>query len=309
MRRGLLLLVGVIVLALAPALACAQISGLPSLGGFFGSGSGCAPAVGPGAAAAVYLGWMPGQENAVGASLDAQNAGAFNVRSINFKYQTSGLWLGGALPIQITDKLSFLGTGWYLFPSDGKADLRETVAANNWGNDWTKKDIWWFVDGAAVYGDANFAAIAGFRYDKFSTNVSSANINFNAGQQADLISQAFIPLIGVQGGYKSSVSALNVRAVGFPTMLGNAKANFTIDNTNRFEATGTYNGGHFLEFLAEYSRQMFANGDAGVFLRWNTTRVTSYVNGTTTIAPTTDDYLLSFNRNTWTFGGKVGLSF
>jgi hypothetical protein len=309
------------VLALTPALVCAQfggmpgLSGLPSFGGLFGSSSGCGDkAAGPGLAPAVYFGWMPGQDNNVGASLNAKNLGAFGLLDINFKYKTEGFWLGGALPVQISDNLTFIGTGWYLFPSDSTASLNESQNQrdqhlNLLANDWTKKDIWWFLDGVLAYGSSNFAAIAGFRYDKFSTNFSGANQIFVDGQNIDLISQAYIPLIGVQAGYKNSVSSLNVRMIGFPTMLGNTTANFTIDDTNRFEGTGTYNGGHFFELFAEYARQIFVNGDAGVFVRWNSTRVTSDVNATTTLAPTTDDYLMSFNRNTWTLGGKVGLSF
>ena len=321
MRRGLILLVGVMVLALTPALVCAQfggmpgISGLPGFGGFFGSGSGCgAGAATPAIAPSVYFGWMPEQENNVSAGLDAQNLGAWNIRTVNLKYRTGGFWLGGIVPVQLTEKVSFLGSGWYLFPSDSSAgqmwengEIRQV--AFNYGNDWTKKDIWWFVDGVLAYGDSNFSVLAGLRYDKFSTNYSGANINFNNGQQLDLIAQSIIPLLGVQAGYKSSASSLNVRIVGIPTNAGNAKVNFTVANNNRLEATGNYNGGHFLEVFAEYARQIFQNGDAGVFLRWNTTRVTSDVSATTTQAPTTDDYLLSFNRNTWTLGGKVGISF
>ena len=319
MRRGLLLLVGVLVLALTPALVCAQfggmpgISGLPSLGGFFKSGSGCGEAAAPGLMPAVYFGWMPGQENNVAASLNSQNAGAFGILNVTFKYRTEGFWLGGALPVPLADKLAFIGTGWYLFPSDSTAGIWESIGPapiTNWGNDWTKKDIWWFVDGVLAYGDSNLAVLAGLRYDKFSTNFSDANINFNNGQQVDIIAQSIIPLIGLQAGYKNSVSALNVRAIGIPTNAGNVKANFTIANNNRFESTGNYNGGHFFELFAEYSRQIFVNGNAGAFLRWNTTRITSDQSATTTLGPqTTDDYLLSVNRNTWTFGGMVGLSF
>lgn len=300
MRRGLLLLVGVIALALTPALSCAQfggmpgISGLPTLGNFFGSSSGCGDTKAPAFAPTVYFGWMPKQDNNVGLSLDAQNIGAFNIQNANFKYSTSGFWLGGALPLQLSDNLSIIGTGWYLFPSDNTADLsqalfpqRELIAYNN---NWDKKDIWWFLDGVLAWGNANFAALAGFRYDKFSTNFSGGDSNpFNLGQNIDIISHGYIPLIGAQAGYKSSVSSANVRIIGFPTMVGDATANFTIAAGNRLEATGNYNGGHFLEIFAEYARQFMANGDLGVFLRFNSTRVTADANADTTIAPTTGD--------------------
>lgn len=316
MRRGLLLLVAVIALAMTPALSCAQfggISGLPTFGNFFGSGAGCGDTKTPGLAPAVYFGWMPKQENNVGISLDAQNIGAWNIQTANFRYSTSGFWLGGALPVQLSDNLSIIGTGWYLFPSDNSADLTQSVFPARqltvYANNWDKKDIWWFLDGVLAWGNANFAALAGFRYDKFSTNFSSGNDPFNLGQNIDIISHAYIPLIGAQAGFKNSVSSANVRIIGFPTMTGDARANFTLAAANRFEATGNYNGGHFLEIFAEYARQFMANGDLGVFLRFNSARTTSDVSGDTTLAPNTGDYLLSFNRNTWTFGGKVGLSF
>ena len=46
----------------------------------------------------------------------AQNNGAANVREITVKLPTNGFWLGAALPVCLGENLSFVATGWYLFP-------------------------------------------------------------------------------------------------------------------------------------------------------------------------------------------------
>lgn len=320
MRRGLLLLVAVIALAMTPALSSAQfggISGLPTFGNFFGSGAGCGDPKTPGLAPAVYFGWMPDIDNGVGASLDAQRLGVGNITNIVLKYRTSGFWLGGALPVQLTDSISFIGTGWYLFPSDSTATINQWAAGQEqhnllFGASWNKRDVWWFVDGVFAWGNSNFSALLGLRYDKFSsrfdgpTNINGALIG--NGANADFISHGLIPLIGAQAGFKNSVSALNVRIVGIPTLAGDAKVNFTIDNATRLESTGNYNGGHFLEIFAEYSRQVFVNSNLGVFMRWNTARGTSDMD--TSLTGFQDaSYLFSFNRQSWTFGGLLSFAF
>lgn len=320
MRRGLLLLVAVIALAMTPALSSAQfggISGLPTFGNFFGSGAGCGDPKTPGLAPAVYFGWMPDIDNGVGASLDAQRLGVNNITNIVLKYRTSGFWLGGALPVQLTDSISFIGTGWYLFPSDSTATINEWIAGreNNplSGASWNKRDVWWFVDGVFAWGNSNFSALLGLRYDKFSTRYdgptnTSVPPLIGDGANADFISHGLIPLIGAQAGFKNSVSALNVRIVGIPTLAGDAKVNFTINNAARLEASGNYNGGHFLEVFAEYSRQIFVNSNLGVFMRWNTARGTSDMD--TSLTGFQDaSYLFSFNRQSWTFGGLLSFAF
>ncbi len=48
------------------------------------------------------------------------------------------------------------------------------------------------------------------------------------GDEADVTSQGWIPLIGVQVAYEGAASKLAVRAVGFPTTLGSVKYSETI---------------------------------------------------------------------------------
>jgi len=318
MRRGLLLLVAVIALAMTPALSCAQfggISGLPTFGNFFGSGAGCGDTKTPGLAPTVYFGWMPDIDNGVGASLDAQNIGVAAIQNVTLKYRTSGFWLGGALPVPLTDKISFIGTGWYLFPSNSTATINEGVGLTQqtlYGASWNKTDVWWFLDGVLAFGDSNFSALFGLRYDKFSTRYDSPTNTGGAlignGANVDFISHGLIPLIGAQAGFKNSASALNVRIIGIPTLAGDARVNFTVNDAQRLESTGNYNGGHFLEVFAEYSRQIFVNSNLGVFMRYNTARGTSDMDTTFTGLPSSP-YLFSFNRQSWTFGGLLSLSF
>ncbi len=133
MRRGFILFVGILALALAPALVSAQysgafgLSGLPSMPSMFGGSSKCGEPVCPAFAPAVYFGWGVPQDRNTSVSLMAQNNGAANVREVTIKLPTNGFWLGAALPVSLGDNLSFVATGWYLFPGTPSANSNEDV--------------------------------------------------------------------------------------------------------------------------------------------------------------------------------------
>ena len=109
MRRGLILFVGILALALAPTFVGAQysgafgLSGLPSMPSMFGGSGKCGDAASPGIAPAFYVGWGIPQDRNTSVSLTAQNLGAANVRSVDIKFPTNGLWLGAALPVSLTE--------------------------------------------------------------------------------------------------------------------------------------------------------------------------------------------------------------
>ena len=88
MRRGFILFVGILALALAPAMVSAQssgafgLSGLPSMPSMFGGSGKCGEPACPAFAPAVYFGWGIPQDRNTSVSLTAQNNGAVNVREV-----------------------------------------------------------------------------------------------------------------------------------------------------------------------------------------------------------------------------------
>ena len=329
MRRGLILFVGILALALAPTFVGAQysgafgLSGLPSMPSMFGGSSKCGDAASPAIAPAFYVGWGIPQDRNTSVSLTAQNLGAANVRSVDIKFPTNGLWLGAALPVSLTESsqcggsssLSFVATGWYLFGGDTHSDTWDNYAipAAQDLNYWSAKHNWWFVDGALAYGWTGFAALVGLRYDNYTASLTSPNnLGLFAGQEeASFLSSAWIPFIGFQSAYTDAIQSLKIRILGIPTIVGYSYVGLTAAGGNRFEYNNpNYTAGHFFEVFGEYTRKFFGSSQAGAFLRWNTARATSSGTGEILNNPALQDtYNFSLNRSSWTVGGLMTLDF
>ena len=320
MRRGLILFVGILALALAPTFVGAQysgafgLSGLPSMPSMFG-GSGCGNAASPGIAPAFYVGWGIPQDRNTSVSLTAQNLGANNVRSVDIKFPTNGVWLGTALPVSLGDNFSFVATGWYLFGGDTTADSWDNynlAPVVQDANNWSAKHNWWFVDGALAYGWTGFAALVGLRYDNYTASLTSPNTLglFNGQHETSFLSSAWIPFIGFQSAYADTTQSLKIRMLGIPTIVGYSYVGLTAAGGNRFEYNNpNYTAGHFFEVFGEYTRKFFGSSQAGVFLRWNSARATSSGTGEFLTTAFQDTYNFSLNRSSWTLGALATLDF
>jgi hypothetical protein len=336
MRRGFIFFVGILALALVPAMACAQysgafgLSGLPSMPSLLGGSGNCGGgAKCPAFAPALYVGWGIPQTRNTSVSLTAQSNGAANVRDINLNLPTSGLWLGAALPVGLTENLSFVATGWYLVPGYSNLNSNEfygtTPTYNLLGNTWGAKPYWWFADGAFAYtfggpgcggiSGGGFSLLLGIRYDYYSVGITSPSNTFNlfdSGDAGDVTSRAVIPFVGFQVSYKDTVQNLTARIIGIPTIVGSSYVGLTTTGANRFEYNDiTYNkGGQFYEIFGEYTRQFFGASQAGIFARWNTATAKSSGTGDIINNPALQDtYDFTLYRSTWTLGGLVTLDF
>lgn len=314
MKRIVILLLSVLTLALMPAAGFSQglfggLPGMPSFGGAFGGAGGCgekscAPAAGP----TLYIGWM---EDRDGTSFTANSdVGLTGVRNIQHHYTNRGLWLGLAQTVPLKDTLCFMASGWYLVPSnDNSREIYNFgVAERTWDTD----TQWWFVDGLFSLGTpGGFSLLAGLRYDSFTTRFKNpfniTGIGASLTDEADVVTENWIPLFGTQMAYAGSFGNLVVRAVGVPTLVGNVWYKQTV-NVVRFEAKGNYTGGYFLEFFGEYSKS-FGPGSVGIFGRWNMAQ--GKTNLSTDLLPggANQDFLLTLNRNSWTVGGSFSVAF
>ena len=326
MKRVAVLCVGILVLAFVPAVVSAQglLPGLPAFGGFMGGPYTCGekpfPRVG---APVLYVGWMEGPRGtSFGADTDGLGLGG--LRKLTQRYDNRGVWFGVADTVTLTDRLGFMAAGWYLVPSNTVSQQVFNDGDGSYplfGRSWNTNSQWWFVDGIFAFGPCCGPAtlLVGLRYDYFTTRFQDPPFAQIApppappqtapiGDEADVTSQAWIPLIGVQVAYEGASSKLAVRAVGFPTTLGSVKYSETILVTNRVEATGTYNNGSFLEVFAEYSRK-FGGADVGVFGRWNNLHGNSDLSVDLLPAGVSQTFKLGLSRTSWTLGGSFNLSF
>jgi len=318
MKRVAVVLLGVMALALMPTIGCAQglfggLPGLPSFGGLTGGPSGCGEKLCPSANLEAYVGYM---DDRVGTAIDVDTGGigVGGVQSVRHQFTNRGVWFGLADSICMSDKLSFIASGWYLAPSttDSREQYNENVAERTWDVD----PQWWYVDGLFALNTpcSGLTLLAGLRYDYYTANFKNpanvVGILSLPSDRADVTSQGWIPLIGTQYALSSSCGNLVVRAVGVPTLLGNVKYKSTFGGIDRGEVKGTYNNGYFLEFFAEWSKSI-GPGSVGVFGRWNSAQGNSNVdfNLLGTVGPGDQRFKLTVHRNSWTVGGSVSLNF
>ncbi|MGC8604620.1 MAG: hypothetical protein ACP5VS_13180, partial [Desulfomonilaceae bacterium] len=295
MRRGFIVLVAVLALALVPAMLCAQysapfgITGLPSLPSCL-SGNQI-----PGFAPEIYFGWGIPQIRNMTVALTANSFGADNIQNINLNLPLGGFWIGASLPVALTDHLAIVADGWYLASdyvnlttNTNTSEANFVVGYQNtnmgsngyipplFGTNWQAKPYWWFVDGALAYGSSAFSMLAGCRFDYTSlavTNPSVYMLNssyFSNEDEADMVSRAVMPYIGFQSAYRDTVQNLSFRLLGLPTVLGSSHIGVTT-NAGRFQYGDTdYRRGYFYEAFAEYTRKFWGASQGGVFARWNT---------------------------------------
>jgi hypothetical protein len=316
MKRVAVLSVGILVLAFIPAVVSAQgfLPGLPSFGGIYGGGASCGEPPCPGLGPLVgYVGWMPAENRNVGFGVGGDPVGG--IYQLDQEYDQRGLWLGLQSSCCLSNRLGFMATGWYLFPSNsGSTEVYNNGIRGT--RTWDTSTQWWFVDGAfLIGGPCGLSAIVGLRFDYFNTQFSGQS-PFNsfglglASDEATVRSEGWIPLFGTQYALASSGTNLTVRVVGVPALLGNVRYRETIGGlggAGNAELSGTYNNGYFLEVFSEYSRT-FAGGGVGVFARWN------MAHGNSDLDVTLDGlgsagFKLGLNRTSWTFGGSFTLNF
>lgn len=265
-----------------------------------------------------YAGWLDSQEG-TSISIDTHGEGVLvGVTSARHKFATRGLSLGLSTSVCISDNVSFIASGWYLVPSNTNS-REEYTAIAPLERTWDVSPQWWYVEGLFSLGQpcGGITLLAGLRYDnygvKFKNPADISGLLPINSETADATSEGWIPLIGTQWASKGESQSLVVRAVGIPTLVGSVRYKETLEGIDRANVSGSYNGGGFLEFFAEYTKN-FCSGSAGLFGRWNVAQ--GYSNVHTDVndpvvgrLPGDNSWKLSLHRNTWTVGGVFSVNF
>ena len=318
MRKIVLVMIAAAVaLWISPPAGAFLGTGILPSGGFFGAGPACDSAPSPCGLIVppiVYVGW---NDDRRGISFSGGNSAGLNaVARFGQQHRVRGLWLGVTQPLNLSENLSILGSGWYLFPEGNEAtEYYITTGGVQSLRTWTVSDEWWFVEGLAAIRTgylSGFALLAGLRYDYFyskgSGPVAVGLIPSSPLDEEDATSKALIPLLGAQFAFTSPVSSLTLRVVGFPTVTGSFRARENVAaGASPDEGTGNYDGGYFLEVFSEISRQM-AGINLGAFARWNALhgRLPSFDVSAPGVTRTFDSEL---DRHSWTVGGTISVNF
>lgn len=330
MKKGLVLVAVLLAVVAPPAVAQAQ-----GLFGFGLPGNILGPYGGTGQALftppAFYVGWMESYKDTV-LLFDAAPPGGFLGGS--HKWPSAGLWLGLAETVNLTQRCGVMVDGWVLIPSDRKGSEPETslttilvfngetfdpVQLTSLGKrEWDTRNDWWYVDGMLFCGcSKTFQALAGFRYEHFSTRFKNPSdavvVPSTPSDRLDITVNSYLPYFGAQYATGGSNSSLSVRFLGFPFVPANATHFETGEagSATRIESKGNFrNGGYWWELFAEYDWNMFNGASVGAFLRWNVVHGKAKFHSELQPAHIIgQDQGATFDRNTFTFGGSLSLNF
>ncbi|MFC1836423.1 hypothetical protein ACFL2Q_17160 [Thermodesulfobacteriota bacterium] len=238
----------------------------------------------------------------------------------------SGLWLGFSGEAQVSDAFGCLlsGGGLVYAQSSGWADVEPDV--------WSAYSVdsrgeWWgYLDATASYsigflGRTSF--LVGFRWDHYNSRTAITYGNQpNNDVEMDFKMNAYLPILGAQVTRTWWGGLLRIRAIGFPTVLGEMKYDWGENDAPagyRYSEVSTQqmSRGYFVELFAEYRRRMTGHSQVGAFVTLNqlhgVTDIGSYnffeVTQTSGLAQGNDDTGITFQRTSWTVGGSVSLDF
>jgi len=220
--------------------------------------------------------------------------------------------------MRITERLSVIGSGWYLIPGSSSGGTEKYNDSSTLARDWSAKTEWWFADGllALSPGGGGFAFLAGARYDYYTAHLNNPTTTLFAlgtgSDTADLAAYNVIPLVGAQYALNGARGNLLIRFVGIPTLVGSVRYAETLGAGGlRLENSGSWNKGNFWEIFGEASVKAFGSAAIGGFFRWNNAHgnanVDTDLNGGAVLL--NDTFHLGFNRRSFTVGGSFQLDF
>jgi hypothetical protein len=295
------------------------VPGLPSLGGFLGGSSGCAPTNEANCSVAGKLGYM-GRSRGLVFERQAVGTNPGGINTDTFQYPVEGVWVGasvtgvgsglGLSAYGPGDGLCLaLGASW-LFPNNTEASEIISGGSRTWG----PKTQWYTLEASVSRCPVeNFSLIGGFRYDSFFTKFRdpSSQVDFTTSQptdEAELVLNSYIPYLGAV----LRLGAVEVGVIGFPWAWGRVESRETIGGAGvRYESVGNYSNAYFLETFAEFGGQM-GGGQLSAFAKYTVLHAKGNfdferhpIGGAVRTAPDT----FGMDRQNWIVGGTALIGF
>jgi hypothetical protein len=246
--------------------------------------------------------------------------------SISHGYALSGIFVGGSGRTLLGENIQGTMKASWFFPSNARS--REeyglgtgTVSKRTWHTD----SQWGTIDasGAYIIG-CNAAAIVGLRFDHFMTNFKESYDYILppgivwATDRADVTVASYLPYVGFAVQHTSCHGTLSAGLLGFPRVWGDVAYKETYATLGRFEASRGFQGGHFAEAFAE-AETTKGPVSFGAFARWQALHVESQMTMDLAVPPAalaplpivgdSQTFRFRLDRQAWTFGGKVSISF
>jgi hypothetical protein len=274
----------------------------------------------------LYVGWLESERGLqFGLETDTPGPVPIDVRSYDLNIPTRGVWFGAAFNFPVREKITVVGRGWYLVPSNKTADGQIILGFPVRESQESTDTNWWYIDALAAYSLVpGFSVVGGVRYEHLQNTLKSREWEgfppaFVTGE-SDLDFANWIPLFGLVCSAGAGPSSLSVSALFTPVFWSEVEGRmgFTAPapltgGPGVVEVTDTVTKGYFYELMAEYSAEPRSDVRIGAFARLSGIRGetddlkftwsgASWPPGT--VVP---PYSMAFNRMGWTFGGKIDI--
>lgn len=284
---------------------------LPPINGVCNSSNYAAPGFGPcntdGRSPSIYAGWMVGPKG-VEFEINSQDRVVGALQGVKHSYPLDGIWLGASHYLQPANSLGLYIGSWFLI--DQESDSTEMyITAPVMEENWKTLSDRRLVDTAVALNIGGpIELLGGFRFDYLSTGFKDRMIAPGAiasATEAEAISYAYLPYMGIQFRRRSTMGALILKFIGAPCYPGNFDYQESINSRTRIVANGNYFEGHTLETGLEFSRVIFG-ADIGGFFNWSLSR------GAADMTLSAGDfgqsmYRLTLDQKVWSAGLKFSI--
>jgi len=336
MKRGAIVLVGILVLALSPTVALSQGflgGGLPSFGNMFGGGDSCDPS-GPGPF--VLDGTVGWNYQTIDLSYRTLGAGLLGgpgvVGALKHTYRFSGLQLGLSAQAESRTgaggivRFDILITG----SSKDTENYNEAIPVGPvfdfvGSRHWRAKNDTYGVDGMGFYKMYKSAAlVGGFRWNHLETTFDNPDGAIGVfslpGDESVLVTNIYQPYVGAMVDQGGANRVMRLGFIAWPQLYGSAKYEQTIGGAIPAAAringmTAKINEGYFWEVFGQYGlrEQMLMGAALSVFGKWTQYHLKGTFNADWDVVGggnlDSDYWNISMHRNSWTAGVKLDVPF
>jgi hypothetical protein len=286
---------------------------------------GCAPpcrtSLGLGS---LYVGYLFSDKQ--GLKFTREVTTAIDEPNIVYKFPVQGILLGLSGTFWAGESLGVIGSGALLIPVKTNGNTEEEgPGATALGSSLDANNQFGFLDAAASYkfydaGWASFHALAGFRWDHFTSKqtfvATDAGATFVRDTTNNLTVDAYVPYFGVKLAQMTPCSYFNARVIGFPTVPGNITFQNSFSGTENLaplvgggDFHSAFKNGYFIEVFGEYAAKMLGDVFVGGFGAYDILQGKTGEGQYTASGGGALDEQIVLTRRTWTLGGTLGYQF
>jgi len=248
-----------------------------------------------------------------------ERTGVVELADFSYSFPVTGLWLGGAQKVRLSDSYDLVINGSYLVPANRDATEEVLLPTGVRPVRDLKTSIQWWTAGFAIISKkfGSVHPVAGFTYDAFSVGFSTSNPGTLGigSDEADLAVTGFIPYLGLiieQG--QLAGGNLTVGAAAFPASPAYVKWSATYNGVEHNWTDGVIARGYYVQVAADYKLD-FGQGRAGLFASWSLMHSWGAPSNRAENAVVTpgitysNTFHTSFDRQAWIVGASFDLAF